>query len=386
MRKGDNKMMKFLRKVIAQQERGLVLKDKRISKILEPGVHWIFDLRATVMIVDLRHDEIINAHIAALVDSTSEHDALLRDQYFQVIDLGEYEVGLVCQRKALRKILCSGERHIFWRDMSDLSIEIIDTREDFRVEKPLVNVLAKRTDLSGLTSLVYATEVSSKQLGLLWVDGELVDTLSAGLHAFWRSNRSVKVEHMELRLQSLEIAGQEILTKDKVSLRINLSASYQFTDAMRARLQLSDYQDHLYRELQFALREAVGTKSLDALLADKEALNSDLFQSVVKQIAEYGIKVVSVGVKDIILPGEMKEIFNHVVATEKAAQANVIRRREETAATRSLLNTAKLMDENPTLLRLKEIEALEKVVEKVDRLTIYDGLEGLLKDTVKLQV
>ena len=191
---------------------------------------------------------------------------------------------------------------------------------------------------------------------------------------------------MELRLQSLEIAGQEILTKDKVSLRINLSASYQFTDAVRARLQLSDYQDHLYRELQFALREAVGTKSLDALLANKEALNSDLFRSVVKQMAEYGIKAVSVGVKDIILLGEMKEILNHVVATEKAAQANVIRRREETAATRSLLNTATLMDENPTLLRLKEIEALEKVVEKVNRLIIYDGLEGLLKDTVKLQV
>ena len=103
-------------------------------------------------------------------------------------------------------------------------------------------------------------------------------------------------------------------------------------------------------------------------------------------MSEYGIKIANVGVKDIILPGEMKEILNHVVATEKAAQANVIRRREETAATRSLLNTAKLMEANPTLLRLKEIEALEKVVEKVDQINVYDGLNGLLRDTVKLQV
>ena len=378
-------MMKFLRKVIAQHERGLVLKDKRICKILEPGVHWIFDLRATVEIVDIRQGN-TNAAINELAESCSDEDLALRNAYFQVLDLGEYEVGLVYQRKTLRRILKSGERYIFWRDTADLSIEVIDTKEDYRVDDSLAKILAKRVDLEGLSNFVYATEVISKQMGMLWINGELAETLSAGLHVFWRSNRSIKVEHMELRLQNLEIAGQEILTKDRVSLRINLSASYQFSDAVRARLQLSDYQDHLYRELQFALREAVGTKSLDALLADKEALNSDLFRSVVKQMAEYGIKVVSVGVKDIILPGEMKEILNHVVATEKSAQANVIRRREETAATRSLLNTAKLMDENPTLLRLKEIEALEKVVEKVDRLTVYDGLNGLLKDTVKLQV
>ena len=374
------------RKVIAQHERGLVLKDKQIQRILEPGVHWIPRWRTRVNVIDTRRGEIDNEHILALVDAKPERAEQLRAQYFQVIDLGEYEVGLVYERKALRAALKSGERHVYWRGVSDLRVEIVDTKEEYRVAKELVNVLARRPGIAGLAELVYATEVASKNVGLLWVDGELVDTLPAGVHAFWRCNRSIKVEHMELRLQSLEIAGQEILTKDKVSLRINLSASYQFIDAVRARLQLSDYQDHLYRELQFALREAVGTRSLDALLADKEALNGELFRAVVKPMAEHGIKVVSVGVKDIILPGEMKEILNHVVATEKAAQANVIRRREETAATRSLLNTAKLMDENPTLLRLKEIEALEKVVEKVDKISVYDGLNGLLRDTVKLNV
>ena len=81
-----------------------------------------------------------------------------------------------------------------------------------------------------------------------------------------------------------------------------------------------------------------------------------------------------------------KDILNQVVETEKAAQANVIKRREETAATRSLLNTAKLMDENPTLLRLKELEALEKVAEKVDRLTVFGGLDGVLNDTVRIGI
>jgi len=378
--------MIFNRVIIAQHERGLLIKDKAIQRILMPGRYRLFDWRSQLSILDTRITEVSDAYVMALLESNAEADVALREQYFQVVDLAEYQVGLVYQRNALRAVLKSGERHVYWRGLNDLQVQVIDTKSNYRVDKELAQLLARRPGLSGLAELVYATEVASKQVGLLWVDGEMVDTLDAGIHAFWRSNRSIKVEHMELRLQSLEIAGQEILTKDKVSLRINLSASYQFTDAVRAKMQLTDYQAHLYRELQFALRAVVGTRTLDSLLADKEALNSELFRSVVKQMAEYGIKIVSVGVKDIILPGEMKDILNHVVQTEKAAQANVIRRREETAATRSLLNTAKLMEDNPVLLRLKEIEALEKVVEKVDRLTIYDGLDGLLRDTVKLQI
>jgi len=92
----------------------------------------------------------------------------------------------------------------------------------------------------------------------------------------------------------------------------------------------------------------------------------------------------SVGVKDVILPGEMKAILNQVVEAEKVAQANLIRRREETAATRSLLNTARLMDENRTLLRLKELETLEKVAEKIDKLTVFGGLEGVMKDLIRI--
>lgn len=90
--------------------------------------------------------------------------------------------------------------------------------------------------------------------------------------------------------------------------------------------------------------------------------------------------------KDVILPGEVKTILNQVVEAEKRAQANLIQRREEMAAMRSLLNTARLMDDNPTLLRLKELETLEKITEKVDKLTVFGGLEGVLKDTVRIQL
>jgi regulator of protease activity HflC (stomatin/prohibitin superfamily) len=82
----------------------------------------------------------------------------------------------------------------------------------------------------------------------------------------------------------------------------------------------------------------------------------------------------------------MREILNSVVQAEKSAQANVIRRREEANAMRSALNTARLMQDSPMLLRLKELEALEKVTEKIDKLTVFGGLDGVLNGLVKLKV
>ena len=87
----------------------------------------------------------------------------------------------------------------------------------------------------------------------------------------------------------------------------------------------------------------------------------------------------------MILPGDMREILNRVVEAEKEAEANVIRRREETAAARALLNTAKVMEQNPVMLRLKEMEALEKVAEKVKYLAVHNGTKGLLEDLVSLR-
>lgn len=92
-----------------------------------------------------------------------------------------------------------------------------------------------------------------------------------------------------------------------------------------------------------------------------------------------------IALKDIILPGDIREILNQVVTAEKQAQANLIRRREETAATRSLLNTARLMEDNPLLVRMKELETLERIADKVEKLTVVGGLDSLLEQTVTLR-
>jgi regulator of protease activity HflC (stomatin/prohibitin superfamily) len=117
----------------------------------------------------------------------------------------------------------------------------------------------------------------------------------------------------------------------------------------------------------------------------KTEVDENTASAVRGEMSALGVEVGAIALKDIILPGEMREIMNQVVSAEKQAQANVIRRREETAATRSLLNTAKLLEDNPILVRLKELETLEKLVEKVDRLTVTNGFEGLLDNLIEIR-
>src|SRR6202008_3667456 len=111
-----------------------------------------------------------------------------------------------------------------------------------------------------------AVEVADTAVALLIVDGELSKVLAPGLHAFWKYQRALKTELVDRRVQAMEISGQEILTRDKVSLRVNLTALWQMLDVVKARAALTSFVEFLYKELQFALREAVGSRSLDELL------------------------------------------------------------------------------------------------------------------------
>jgi len=380
-------MFGLKRIVIAQHERGVYLKDRSIVKILEPGIYRIFDLlgRVAVEVQNLTIAEFNHPYEDVLV----QENRTLVNQYFQFIKLGEYQVGLVYKNGKLNGVLPPGTRQLYWKGLVEVTVEVLNIEQDFAAPKATVGLIANaRMDAMPreIFDYVYVSEVSDNHAGLLIVNGELLQTLKPGLYAYWKFNRNVKVEQVELRLQVMEVQGQEILTKDKVSLRVNLAAQYQVTDAVTARAKLVNMADFVYRELQFALRQAVGTRTLDTLLANKDELDTVIFASVKDKIAMFGIEVRSVGVKDVILPGDMKDILNQVVEAEKVAQANVIKRREETAATRSLLNTARLMEDNPTLMRLKELEILEKVTAKVDKLTVFGGLEGVLKDTVQIKV
>jgi regulator of protease activity HflC (stomatin/prohibitin superfamily) len=195
-----------------------------------------------------------------------------------------------------------------------------------------------------------------------------------------------KVTITEPRRQTLEVTGQEILTADKVVIRVNVSVVFQIVNASAARAGVMDVQEHLYRIVQIAVRQYLGKRTLEEMLADKTNLDAAIAETVRQEMKPLGVRVGVIAIKDVILPGEVRDILNQVVAAEKQAQANLMRRREKVASTRSLLNTAKLMGENPILVRLKELESLEKIAGKVDKITIVGGMNALLERTVNIQV
>jgi regulator of protease activity HflC (stomatin/prohibitin superfamily) len=377
-------MFGMKRITIAQHERGLLFRNRSFVAVLEPGVRWIFDplRRTAVEVHDLTVPEFEHPRIGFLLEAAGTSITT----HFQVVELEDREVGLVYKNGHISGVLAPGKRQLYWRGPVEVHVVKINIATDFEIPPGIAKVLvrAKASFAAQVAEAVIATEVPDTALGLLMVDGVLVRVLEPGLHAFWKFQRALKIELVDRRIQAMEVAGQEILTRDKVSLRVNLTALWQVLDVVKARGMLSNFVEFAYKELQFALREAVGTRTLDALLGEKGVLDREIGAAVRAKLEDHGLAVHSVGVKDVILPGEMKTILNQVVEAEKVAQANLIKRREETAATRSLLNTARLMDENPTLLRLKELETLEKVTEKIDKLTVFGGLDGVLKDVVRI--
>jgi regulator of protease activity HflC (stomatin/prohibitin superfamily) len=378
--------MTMKRVTVAQHERALVWKNKAFAGVLEPGKHWLVQPFGSIetQVYDLTVPEFEHARVDFLVKEARD----VMEKYFDIVELTESEAGLVYKNGKLAGVLAPGKRQLYWKGPIEVKVEKIDISQDLTVPSRVAKLLAraKQPLSSQAMEAVSTIEVPDTSVALLLVDGQFVKLLEPGLHVFWKFQRSIKVELVERRVQTMEVSGQDILTRDKVSLRINLTALWQVEDVVRARAALQNFAEFVYKELQFSLREAIGSRTLDELLGAKGELDREIQASARGKIEQHGVRLTSVGVKDVILPGEMKEILNRVVEAEKVAQANLIRRREETAATRSLLNTARLMEENPTLMRLKELETLEKVTEKVDKLTVFGGLEGILKDVVRIQV
>lgn len=377
-------MLGIKRIVVAQHERVLMFRNGSLDRVLGPGVYWMIDpfRRRALQRYDVSVSEFDHPKLEVLVKAARG----ILDPHLSIVELGDREVGLVYKNDRLVSVLKPGSRQVYWRDPVEVRVDVRDISREFALDADLARVLSRAKGAAGIAEAISTVEVPDTAVGLLIVDGALRELLKPGLWAYWKFQRTLKVELVDTRLQTMEVAGQEILTRDKVSLRLNLTALWQVLDAVKARSTLTNIVEYVYKELQFALREAVGSRTLDELLAEKGALDREIAAAVAAKLESAGVAVRSVGVKDVILPGEMKALLNQVVEAEKSAQANLIKRREETAATRSLLNTARLMDENPTLMRLKELETLEKVTEKIDKLTVFGGLEGVLKDVVRIQM
>lgn len=370
---------------VADNERILAFRKNRFERILEPGQHRVFDLSGamTLFRYDITKAE-LNHHLGRFL--ITAYGKQLADQVVS-FDIKENQVGIVYFDSKLVDILSPNTFKMYWNLAVKVEVKVIDIEERFEVESKLLAALVRNKGSMAYAAgvnAIYYIEVPDNHVGLLKINGKLEGLLKPGNYGYWRFNRNIEVNRLDCRLQTMEVSGQEILTKDRVSLRVNLSASYRIEDTEEVATQLKNHSEFLYREFQLALREVVGTRTLDSILQDKDTVNQVVDEQVRAKARIYGLEVLDVGVKDIILPGDMKSILNQVVEAQKSAEANLIKRREETQATRSLHNTAKVMEGNATLMRLKELEVLERITGKIDQMTVYNGLEGVMKDMVKI--
>lgn len=366
---------------ISEYEIGLLYVQNSFVRPLEQGEYAFWTVNRDVGVRTL--SRIVPNPEFPLEDVLIEKHPEFVSAYCEIVQLQERQVAIIRYLGKVIAILPPTSRKLFWQGVE---VEVIDISNDAKLSSNLVAELLEGSKEVLLLSHnnLHVCQVPAQHVGLLYVNQEFQTLLEPGIHAWWLFGRSFQSEVVDLRLQNIEVSGQDILSKDKVPLRLNLTAGFRIQDPLRAKNDLSDISSFLYKELQFALRAAVGEQTLDALLENKGAIDRSVAEYIRSKTADYGIEVNSVGVKDIILPGEIKAILSKVVEAEKAAQANVVRRREETAATRSMLNTARVMEDNPVALRLKELEVLERIAEKIDRIQVNGSLDSILTELIQI--
>lgn len=371
-------MFLFRRILVGDQERVLVTRKGRFVRILDPGEYLMWGPGRSIKTERYNVRQLIfESEWASFLAKEKREVA---ERYFTIVETTDAEVAIVYVDGKLVSVISPGKRVLFWRGPLEVDARVINVADETEVSRALLPALSRIK-----ATAVTFTTVDEGKASLLIVDGRFVRTFGPGAYGFWNVVGSPRFETVDLRLQTLEIPGQEILTRDKVSIRVNISAEYQVTDAVQAKQTVKDFGEHLYRTLQLAVRQTLGKRTLEQILEEKVDVDESVAAEVRREMENFGVRVGTIALKDIILPGDMREILNQVVTAEKQAQANVIRRREETAATRSLLNTAKLMEDNPLLVRLKELETLEKVSEKVAKISVYGGFDTLLQRMLTLK-
>jgi SPFH domain / Band 7 family len=301
------------------------------------------------------------------------------------VQIGPTGVTIVSLDGEPKHLVLPNTTRVFWKTITKVDVEHIDVATEVGVGKQQLDKLDPARSPMVAHALVEAHEA-----GLLFIDGKLTERLPAGRHAFWAVSRTVKIQKVDTRPTPLEVTAQEILTKDRVGIRVTLTAFTRIVDPEKAALAAGDVPNTIYRLVQFAIREAVAMRTLDEILAARDTIDRKTRAFVTERAGNLGVEIGGIGVKDEIPPGDVRELLNKVVEAERTAKANLIRRQEETAATRSLLNTARLMEDNPLLLRLKELEGLEKLVEKVGRIDLHagagtGGFDALLQNLYRMR-
>lgn len=165
----------------------------------------------------------------------------------------------------------------------------------------------------------------------MWLeDGKLTKTLEAGRYripgrGFWsRNNSVVECLLVDIRSREITIKGQEILTSDKVAIRVNILAQYAVVDPAKAMTIVENYEERLYSDIQLAARRSLASMALDEILTNRTRLSEEILADVKESAFTFGVAIQRADVKDLIFPGNLQEIMNRVLAAERNSQAQLV--------------------------------------------------------------
>jgi len=291
----------FIREfTVRKHERGILLRNGDFERFLAPAVYRFFDPHRRLEVE--RFDLTQPAFEHRLVDYLVRWQPEAVEDHFWSIETGAGQIAVVYRNGHPWTFVAPERRALYWKGVVRVTAELIDVEENLAVPRRIVQACvterqARRASLFDAAVLV--REVPEAHVGLLFVDGRLARELTPGVHAFWKIGRNLRVELVDLRVKGLEVGEQELLTKDKESLRVHLNASYRFRDVQLTVRNVRDPVDFLYKEIQLGLRSAVADRSLDALLEHKGSLDGDVFARVHDKLAALGIDLTEVGVNEL---------------------------------------------------------------------------------------
>lgn len=340
---------------------GLVFRNGDYKRVVTEGAYWLSPF-----------EDVYEYDMTKPFHPSIELNILLKDEQLAnmltVLEVRDNEIVLQYENNNLKTVLTPG-RYSYWKGISNFSFVKVDMSKIEITESIDIESIKRKE----LVPFIRVCKIDSFEKGILFVDNKMSKILDSGEYYFWKNAKEVSVSKVDLRQLQMEVSGQEILTKDKAALRINFYTQYKVVDIIKALIDNKEFEKQLYVLMQLALREFIGTLTLDEMLEKKESIAAYVLATLKDKAYNLGVEIRDCGVRDIILPGDMKDIMNQVLVAQKKAEANVIMRREETASTRSLLNTAKLMEENSMLFKLKEMEYVEKIADKINSISLSGG-------------
>ena len=237
--------------------------------------------------------------------------------------------------------------------------------------------------------------IPHSHIGLLYENGAFREVLPPGRYKIGKSffhRRDREINILDTREQSLTIKGQEILTGDKVAIRVSLLVYYRVVDPQAAMHNVVSYQDRIYEDVQLSARRFLATRKLDDILRDRNEISDTVREEVKNTAATYGVRVVRADVKDLVFPGNLREMMNQVLEAERQAEAELIRVKKEIETGR-LRNEAHLSEtlsqlkveeeeahaitQNPSLYRLRKLKILSEMAKNGGKFVVGLGATDL---------